>query len=393
MMANFIGLYYPYIHFKDEAWLKTIALYWDGVKRIVPSGYPLNDSETVKTLSGELGLIENVRPSPDEWPVRDSFVQFLLSNAAELRGRYGVEHREKWEEDPITAKWAPDSSDKRLAYLHNEKIWEPLKNALVDIGLAEVGRTGDGKWIGMHPKIADIYMTALAEHMTTGRGWYPITDEALDQLAVSGFSMERLSRALLDNEHLVGNVPTKQEMRVALANLCLETVIPKDVGNVPVERIIKLRKEHQAELVAFQDYLAAFRTEANKLTEVTDRAAFAEHLKFHYTKTMEPSLKEVRKAFKLMKVESATSIVNVNFALPAMVTTVATALGLAVNPIVGGIGAFAFGVVPIIQKRQDEAQAALKKPGAWLLRVEEGLKPENFMSWVRDGARKFVLGV
>ena len=36
-MANFIGLYYPFIHFKDEAWLKAITLYWDRVKRIVPS--------------------------------------------------------------------------------------------------------------------------------------------------------------------------------------------------------------------------------------------------------------------------------------------------------------------------------------------------------------------
>jgi hypothetical protein len=27
-------LYYPFIHFRDEAWLKLGALYWDDVSRI-----------------------------------------------------------------------------------------------------------------------------------------------------------------------------------------------------------------------------------------------------------------------------------------------------------------------------------------------------------------------
>ena len=28
-MKNYIGLYYPLIHFKDDAWIKLTALYWD----------------------------------------------------------------------------------------------------------------------------------------------------------------------------------------------------------------------------------------------------------------------------------------------------------------------------------------------------------------------------
>ncbi len=49
-MPNFLGLCYPFTHFKDEAWLNTMALCWDGVKRIVPSELPLHDSDTVKQL-------------------------------------------------------------------------------------------------------------------------------------------------------------------------------------------------------------------------------------------------------------------------------------------------------------------------------------------------------
>ena len=31
-----IGLYHPFIHFKDDDWLKLSALYWDRMARIVP---------------------------------------------------------------------------------------------------------------------------------------------------------------------------------------------------------------------------------------------------------------------------------------------------------------------------------------------------------------------
>jgi hypothetical protein len=34
-----MGVYYPYIHFRDEAWLKVAALYWPKLTRIVPPGY------------------------------------------------------------------------------------------------------------------------------------------------------------------------------------------------------------------------------------------------------------------------------------------------------------------------------------------------------------------
>jgi len=46
-MTNYSGLYYPFIHFKDEAWLKLTALYWDQMVRIVPKKYELHDSDTV----------------------------------------------------------------------------------------------------------------------------------------------------------------------------------------------------------------------------------------------------------------------------------------------------------------------------------------------------------
>jgi hypothetical protein len=39
-------LYYPFIHFRDEAWLKLSALYWDDVTRIVPKSYAPRDTRS-----------------------------------------------------------------------------------------------------------------------------------------------------------------------------------------------------------------------------------------------------------------------------------------------------------------------------------------------------------
>jgi hypothetical protein len=392
-MANFIGLYYPLIQFKSEPWLKTMALYWDGIKRIVPSGHQLQDSDTIKKLVAS-GLIQDVQPERNEdWPAVDRFVRFLIENAEQLRSRYGIEHLRNWPDDPITVQRGPDGADKRLAYVHSTKLSEAMKGTLGKTCLTLAGQEKDETWVAMHPKLAHVYMTVLAEQMTNGRGWHPVTDETVDQLAVSGFSIERLARALLDDVTLASEAPAAQEPSVALANLCFKNIIPQGVENVPVEKIIQLRKDHQTEFKAYQDSLAAFRHEILHLGGVNDPAALTEHLNNEYNCTIGPSLAKVRQAFEWKHMETATSIVNVQFAAPPVLAAAVTWAGVAVNPVLAGVAGVALGVIPAIQKRRDEAQDQLDKPGAWLLRIQEGLTPQSFMAKVQQRARKFAFGV
>ena len=44
------GLYFPFIHVRDDEWLKTAALYWPSVRRLVPRGYSKHDSPTAQTF-------------------------------------------------------------------------------------------------------------------------------------------------------------------------------------------------------------------------------------------------------------------------------------------------------------------------------------------------------
>ena len=66
------------------------------------------------------------------------------------------------------------------------------------LGLAEQGGRRDPRWVGMHPKLANLYMVVLAEAMAIPRGAQPVTSDALATSA-SVTSLERLAGALLDD--------------------------------------------------------------------------------------------------------------------------------------------------------------------------------------------------
>src|SRR4029453_5661921 len=102
---------------------------------------------------------------------------------------------------PVTGLYAPRGSDTRLAYVFEEKIDYQLLSDLFACELV-TQRTGNARWIGMHPRLANLYMMSLAEAMAPTVGAHPLTDEAFDHIAVSGLTMERLAAALLDQPTL-----------------------------------------------------------------------------------------------------------------------------------------------------------------------------------------------
>lgn len=393
-MPSYIGLYYPFIHFKDDWWLKLAALYWDKMGRIVPTEYGTRDSETVKRLADELGFIENFAPGAETTDLGERFLALLQQHEAKLRARYGVSQSDQWQEDPITRAAAPPGSDTRLAYVFYEKMSSRLQDAFLNTGLAQPERAGDPRWVGMHPRMASVYMTALAEEIAANRGLHPTTDECLAHVAVSGATLERLAQALLGDVKLTGPASTQHEIEVQMATVALESVIPRNIKSVPVEKIISLRKNHPAALAAFQVYLNGLVAEMRQLQEVKDASALKAHLEVEYEKKLKPELDELRKQLKSLQIDAVTGAFNMQFSIPPLAATGAAALGLDVNPLLAVGGGLALGLIPVIRDKQKQAREALKSsPAAWLMRAEENLKPATLSSWVSKSARQFILGV
>ena len=85
-----IGLYYPYIHCRDEQWLKLTVLYWPKLARVVPEGYPVADSDTVAALNDGLGFLETTRPEPAASAIAPLFLNLLQEHRDALKAEHGV---------------------------------------------------------------------------------------------------------------------------------------------------------------------------------------------------------------------------------------------------------------------------------------------------------------
>lgn len=393
-MATYIGLYYPLIHFKSDSWLKLAALYWDKMGRIVPGMFETRDSETVKQLQGELGFIEDFDPQAETIELGEEFLALLRQHEAKLRARYAVSRRDHWPDEPINKGVSPPGADPKLAYLFDEKMMPMLQDAFVNTGLAQPDRNRDPRWVGMHPKFASVYMTALAEEMGARRGLHPATDETLDHVAVSGATLERLTQALLGDVELLGPKPTQHEVEVQMATIALESVIPRDIKSVPVEKIISVRKKYPKALAAFQEHVHSLVADLRQLQEVKDAPALKAHLEAEYEKKVKPELDELRKQLKSLQIDAVTGAFSMQFSIPPLVATGAAAVGLAVNPLLAAGGGLALSLIPAIRDKQKQAREAVKSThAAWLMRVEEDLKPATLTSWVSTSARQFILGV
>jgi hypothetical protein len=282
-----LALYYPYIHVRDDTWLKYTALYWPNMRRLRPTGYPVNDSPVARILREDVGWLIDM--TPPRWAaamIGLPFLELLTAQAPALRDRFGLKNIEHWSvrEGLNThaqgAGWlsfdaaAPDVDiDDRLGYVHASKIESATVSAAVEAGLATTTRGDDGTWVGMHPELASVYTCALTEHIALGDRMHPVTDQLMAHTALSGWSVDRLAQVLL-GEH-VAEVDTSESSVEAVDSFVLmafETVVPADLTAVSVDKIIEVREKFGRELDAFRAYVGEQAQELARFDEVRDVA-------------------------------------------------------------------------------------------------------------------------
>ena len=391
------GLYYPFIHFKDDNWLKLSAVYFDKMYRIVPSSYTTEDSDTVRALED---FIDVVRPEWARPAFGETFAQFIDEYHARLVERYGVAKADQWDVKPqgLVPPTAGGSSgiDPRLSYIYFEKMTPELRECFLKSGLARFD-PGDDRWMGMHPSLARVFMTALADQLAGERQLQPMTDETLDHLALSALTPERLAQLLLGNVNLVDKGPTERELEQAFALLALRTILPKNIGEVSAKKIMKVREQLAGERGKFQAAAVAFARQNASLGEIPDGRALQDHLKAEFDKTIAPELQKLEDALRGNDIDIVLGAMNVKVELPAIATTglVATGLaaaGIAINPVAAGLAGVALLVAKVLRDRRKGRQTLLSaSPVSYLFRVQEALSPGTLAKWVSDDALKHGL--
>ena len=111
-----IGLYYPYIHFRDENWLKFALLHWGTIARTVPESFQTKDSEDVRRVQGELRAVVDCKPYSAGWETADDFITLIKQHAPRLRDKFGVRHVDKWPLDSHTRQAETQAAEHPVAY-------------------------------------------------------------------------------------------------------------------------------------------------------------------------------------------------------------------------------------------------------------------------------------
>jgi hypothetical protein len=300
--------------------LKTAALYWPSVRRLVPLGYSKHDSPTAQAFF-DAGILRDEVPEDLLNSMAWNLLQILYESADSLMRDYSIEHAyAQWD----GTHWGEGSGGDhvpQLGWIHVTKFPPHVVNYLSDIGLARRGRTASSDpWIGLHPVLAGAYMTALAGRVSEQAHFQPLTDQVDLRLATSSSDVEAamnllFGRAHAEQESTSGSANTGVEAYIMIA---LQYARPKNLGGISADKIIQCRESMSEDLSTFRDYVESQRAELGELANISNRRrrleAFAEHVEH----TVEQPLRKLEKGLQLHKLEPTRSLLLAGSVAPPL---------------------------------------------------------------------------
>jgi hypothetical protein len=230
----------------------------------------------------------------------------------QLSRRYGLQLSAEWPDEPTTVQSASAHfGDPKLAYIFAPKLGDSLIDELVQLDLAVRGGRREPHWIGMHPRIAAIYMTALAGEMAARVGAHPVSDDALSHRGVGDVRLDGMAEVLLDeSEATASGIDLEKEPRLVMADLAIETVVPAGLDKIPVRKILAFRDSYPHLRAAFQDEVSAL-TASLSSSQIGDREALEDHLRDEYKKRLQPKVEELRLRLRSNGIDTITATFNV----------------------------------------------------------------------------------
>jgi hypothetical protein len=393
-VRNYVGLYYPYIHFRDEAWLKSTLLYWDRMRRIVPEAdvdqAQRGDSATVRQLEAE-GFVEDVIPVQQMNALGKDFLQLIERHGDQLVKRYGIvapSTRGVERRGQIAERWQGTrprpGANPALSYVYYGKLSPRLASALVAAGMAT--SPDDMETLGIHPQLAAVYLTALAESVARATGSHPLTHEPMAHVAVTGVSLDRLAAALLPEAPLA--VPERPDVEVPqeMMSLAFRAVLPKGVADIPVNELIRFWKKRAGERAEFQTSIEELATGLEQsLSEVQDIHEIRRHIEILYEKTLGSQLSMLERDLRGVGIDTVAGVAAASVPLAgAGASAVATGSETGLILAVAGLAVSGWKVLREHKRRR----VPKASPASYLHYVKADLGPRGLASRVaRTGAR------
>jgi hypothetical protein len=366
------ALYYPHINLTNKNWVKHALLYYDNISRIVPTSVNPEDSEEIIKIKYETGFIDD--HSPDRREISDTFGNFSrnLERIVEMdeffhdryfrdyhhhRRRYleHYEHRRDFYRDLVSSTGT---------YLHVQKLDRRIKERLFAIGLAIQGRNEWEDWIKIDNEIGLLYMTYLAKSISKRQTMPIVTD------LETSFSSSIYFEPSIFSDY-------KGEIEYKLGTLLISNFIPKNINNVPLDKIIEIRDKYKDERLGFYTSINEL---CEKLPEINEEEAIKSALEFH-SKSIEREAKSLKKAYESQKIETVNSFLTIS--VPSTIASLSNFIPAEYKSI--GVGAgLLFGIISSVNKVKKERRDLKMNPKSYLLNLQSELGSKNLLQRIND---------
>ncbi|KAB8169865.1 hypothetical protein FH609_006230 [Streptomyces sp. 3MP-14] len=426
------ALYFPHVNLPDDAWVKAAALHWPQLGRIHPRGYyGLRESDTVRRLREEADFIVDVRPGwgagrREPWVDEDVlrrvdpvyfehrltgtedqvdalFYDFLDRHRDALLPRYGIEALAPVRHQPARGEVYDELQplDPRLAKVHPAKMSYRLARRLADAGLlfarsyqwrrASDSRVLDVSDLAMHRDLGRVYLAVLADVVARENAMTPLTDQPLMCAVTSGWTVETLADLLLadgDGDDDGDGADAGQ----VFALLALRTVLPRDLAEVPVDRIIEARRRLLPELLDFRAFLDELAPDLVEISALPDPEVRAAKLRNRVEREITGPIERMENEIGRLGLQPARAVLTLQTLAPpaalgvlaevARVPSVLTGAGVAAGCLVGAASS------ALDQRRQ----ALAGHPTGYLLSLRGELGPSEVVARVRSAVRRAAPG-
>jgi hypothetical protein len=295
------ALYFPFIHVRDDDWLKTAALYWPSVRRLVPRGYPKHDSPAAQTFFDAAILRDEVPDRLiDATGQARELLRILRQNADLLIRDYSIGRAyEDWD-GRVWSTHRGHEREPQLGWIHVTKFPPHVVDYLSSKGLARHGRAEPrDPWIGLHPVLAGAYMTVLARRLSEQVHFEPLTDQVDLRLATPSNDVQAAMNLLLGRRHArqEANEDDAAAGVTAYVMLAMQYARPKNLDTIPADKIVQCRELLGEELQTFRNYVDSQRAELAELASIPIQSRRLESFAEHVQHTVQEPLQQLERAY------------------------------------------------------------------------------------------------
>jgi len=267
-MKNLI--YYPHFEPNQEEWFKVGLLYLDNISPIIPHSGNMFLSQSFKKVLGETDFIQIHKPRMNE----ANRASYLAVNELEriIQDPYSVV--DIFNNANIVRTWR---DSKKEITLFSEKYTGNFEDFCLENNLATPSAYG----MNISRSLSHIYMTILSNEIAFQKGLSSITDNEL----YDDFALYIKSKDVRFNEEF------------ETAKNTIEIAIPKNLKDIPIEKIIKLRNDD-----SFRQMVSAFN---QVIEEYQDRLTTNREIK-----DLINQFKEIRSGISTKIIETGLQVVG-----------------------------------------------------------------------------------